>query len=38
MYFYPNNDDTLYRQNDKLIRSIEKAINEEYSAIHCYAD
>ncbi|CAH2466190.1 MULTISPECIES: ferritin-like domain-containing protein [Bacillus] len=37
MYFYPNNDDTLYRQNDKLIRSIEKAINGEYSAIHCYA-
>jgi rubrerythrin len=37
MYFYPNNYDTLYRQNDKLIRNIEKAINGEYSAIHRYA-
>ncbi|MEK7015069.1 MULTISPECIES: ferritin-like domain-containing protein [Bacillus] len=35
--FLSNNDDTLYRQNDKLIRSIEKAINGEYSAIHYYA-
>ena len=35
--FLSNNDDTLYRQNDKHIRSIEKAINGEYSAIHFYA-
>lgn len=26
-----------YRQNDKLIRDIEKAINGEFSAISCYA-
>ncbi|QUG85513.1 hypothetical protein GSN03_19460 [Bacillus nitratireducens] len=37
MYFQPNNYDALYRQNDKLIRNIEKAINGEYNAIHCYA-
>jgi rubrerythrin len=35
--FLSNNDDTLYRRNDKHIRSIEKAINGEYSAIHFYA-
>lgn len=29
-YEFPN------RQNDKLVNDIEKAINGEYSAIHCY--
>jgi rubrerythrin len=37
MYPYTNYNDALYRQNKKLIREIEKAINGEYNAIHCYA-
>ncbi|MGE6364628.1 ferritin family protein [Bacillus paramycoides] len=37
MYFQTDNYDALYRQNDKPIRSIEKAMNGEYSTIHCYA-
>ncbi|CAM3987473.1 ferritin-like domain-containing protein [Bacillus luti] len=34
---YNLNDYDWYRQNDKLINDIEKAINGEYSAINCYA-
>lgn len=34
---YNSNYDDWYRQNDKLISDIEKAINGEYSAISCYA-
>ncbi len=34
---YTNYYDALYRQNNQLIREIEKAINGEYSAINCYA-
>lgn len=34
---YSNDYNLIYRQNEKLIRDIEKAINGEYSAIHCYA-
>ncbi|PEI80541.1 ferritin-like domain-containing protein [Bacillus wiedmannii] len=34
---YNSNDYDWYRQNDKLIRDIEKAINGEFSAINCYA-
>ncbi|WP_459499597.1 ferritin-like domain-containing protein [Bacillus sp. C1] len=37
MYSYSNHYDFLYRQNEKLIVDIEKAINGEYSAINCYA-
>ncbi len=37
MYSYLNNYDLLYRQNEKLVSNIEKAINGEYSAINCYA-
>ena len=37
MYPYTNYYDALYRQNNQLIREIEKAINGEYSAINCYA-
>jgi rubrerythrin len=36
MYPYTNYYDALYRQNNKLIREVEKAINGEYNAIHCY--
>jgi rubrerythrin len=32
MYYYDNSN----RQTNKLISNIEKAINGEYSAIHCY--
>ncbi len=34
---YNSNYHDWYRQNDKLISDIEKAINGEYSAISCYA-
>ncbi|MGG0301245.1 ferritin-like domain-containing protein [Bacillus albus] len=34
---YNSNYYDWYRQNDKLIRDIEKAINGEFSAISCYA-
>lgn len=34
---YNSNYYDSYRQNDKLIRDIEKAINGEFSAINCYA-
>ncbi len=34
---YSSNYYDWYRQNDKLIRDIEKAINGEFSAINCYA-
>ncbi len=34
---YNSNYYDTYRQNDKLIRDIEKAINGEFSAISCYA-
>ena len=34
---YNSNYYDWYRQNDKLINDIEKAINGEYSAINCYA-
>ncbi|MBO1627883.1 MULTISPECIES: ferritin-like domain-containing protein [Bacillus] len=37
MYSYSNNYNFIYRQNEKLIVDIEKAINGEYSAINCYA-
>ncbi|AIE61747.1 ferritin family protein [Bacillus methanolicus] len=42
MYYYLNNYslnnyNLTYRQNDKLVSDIEKAINGEYSAINCYA-
>jgi rubrerythrin len=37
MYSYLNNYNLVYRQNEKLISDIEKAINGEYSAINCYA-
>lgn len=38
MYPYTNYNDALYRQTNKLIQDVEKAINGEYSAIHCYAN
>lgn len=34
---YSSNYYDWYRQNEKLIRDIEKAINGEFSAINCYA-
>ncbi|KNH36165.1 ferritin-like domain-containing protein [Bacillus toyonensis] len=37
MNTYLNSYNLLYRQNEKLISDIEKAINGEYSAINCYA-
>jgi rubrerythrin len=37
VYPYLNNNNMIYRQSEKLIRDIEKAINGEYSAIQCYA-
>ncbi|PFP26563.1 rubrerythrin family protein [Bacillus sp. AFS073361] len=37
MYPYTNYYDALYRQNNKLIREVEKAIHGEYNAIHCYS-
>jgi rubrerythrin len=36
MYPYTNYYDALYRQNNKLIREVEKAMNGEYNAINCY--
>lgn len=33
---YVNYSDATYRQNEKLIRNIAKAIDGEYSAINCY--
>ena len=36
MYPYTNYYDALYRQNNKLIREVEKAIQGEYNAINCY--
>jgi rubrerythrin len=36
MYPYTNYNDALYRQSAKLISDVEKAINGEYSAVHCY--
>jgi rubrerythrin len=36
MYPYTNYYDALYRQNNKLIRDVEKAISGEYNAIKCY--
>lgn len=36
MYPYTNYYDALYRQNNKLIKELEKAINGEYNAINCY--
>lgn len=35
-YMYQEN--VIYRQNQKLISDIEKAINGEYSAIQCYSN
>jgi rubrerythrin len=37
MYPYTNYYDAMYRQPNKLISDVEKAVNGEYSAIHCYA-
>ena len=37
MYPYTNYYDALYRQNNKLIREVEKAMNGEYNAINCYS-
>nr|WP_295972475.1 ferritin-like domain-containing protein [uncultured Bacillus sp.] len=37
MYPYLNPYNEQYRQQQKLINNIEKAINGEYSAIQCYA-
>lgn len=37
MYPYTNYQDFLSRQSQKLVSDVEKAINGEYSAIHCYA-
>jgi rubrerythrin len=37
MYSYLNNYNLVYRQNEKLVSDIEKAINGEYSAINCYS-
>jgi rubrerythrin len=36
MYPYTNYYDAIFRQNNKLIREVEKAINGEYNAINCY--
>lgn len=37
MNSYLNHYNLMYRQNEKLVNDIEKAINGEYSAINCYA-
>jgi rubrerythrin len=37
MHSYLNHYNLVYRQNEKLVSDIEKAINGEYSAINCYA-
>lgn len=34
---YPYYYDAVYRQNEKLRRDIQRAINGEYTAIQCYA-
>jgi rubrerythrin len=36
MYPYTNYYDAIFRQNNKLIREVEKAINGEYNAVNCY--
>ncbi|MDQ0200434.1 ferritin-like domain-containing protein [Neobacillus ginsengisoli] len=36
MYPYTNYHDALNRPSNKLVSDVEKAINGEYSAIHCY--
>jgi rubrerythrin len=38
MYPFMNNYNDYYRQTDKLVSDIERAINGEYSAIQCYAN
>lgn len=38
MYPYINNHNLIYRQTEKLVSDIEKAIDGEYSAIQCYAN
>lgn len=38
MYFRPDNCDALYRQNDKPIRSIEKAMNERNQTLEIQQD
>jgi rubrerythrin len=38
MYPFMNNYNVSYRQTDKLVSDIERAINGEYSAIQCYAN
>lgn len=37
MYPYSNYYDALYRQPNKLISDVERAIDGEYSAVKCYA-
>ena len=37
MFYYTDYSGELMRQQNKLVRDIEKAINGEYSAIQCYA-
>ncbi|MEW9502382.1 ferritin-like domain-containing protein [Jeotgalibacillus marinus] len=37
MYSYLNDNNLIYRQNEKLVSHIEKALDGEYSAIQCYA-
>lgn len=37
MYPFTNYYDAIYRQTNKFVGDIEKAINGEYSAIDCYA-
>lgn len=37
MYPFTNYHDAIYRQSNKFLSDIEKAINGEYSAIDCYA-
>jgi rubrerythrin len=37
MYPYTNYYDALNRQNNKLIREVERAISGEYNAIKCYS-
>lgn len=36
MYGYETYEDDWSRQQNKLVRQLEKAINGEYSAIQCY--
>lgn len=38
MYPFKNNYNVNYRQTDKLVSDIERAINGEFSAIQCYAN